>query len=140
MSMYNFGSKKILKKDSPVPLYIQLKEIIKEQIAEGVLRPQMPLPSERELCKIYDISHITVRQALVELTKEGFLFRVPGRGTFVKGKESFQKVKEMPLGLVIPEEKGNLSSPFVSEILLGVKSITIEYGILIYFYFSGIGT
>ncbi len=134
MSMYNFGSKKILKKDSPVPLYIQLKEIIKEQIAEGVLKPQMPLPSERELCKIYDISHITVRQALVELTKEGFLFRVPGRGTFVKGKESFQTVKEMPLGVVIPEEKGNLSSPFVSEILLGVKSITIEYGISLLLY------
>jgi len=110
-----------------VPLYIQLKEIIKEDIAEGLLRPGAPLPSERALCKIYEISHITVRQALVDLTREGLLFRVPGRGTFVRGEESSRKTGEIPLGVVIPEKEGNLSSPFVSNLLLGIKSLTIQY-------------
>ncbi len=124
---------KILK-ESPLPLYVQLKEVIKQQIAEGILKEGDPLPSERELCKIYNISHITVRQALVELTKEGILFRVPGRGTFVKGKEQQKETQLLPIALVIPEGKNGFSSPFVFELIRGVKSVITKhnYSLLVY--------
>ena len=86
MNSYKMEKRKIAR-ESPVPLYLQLKGIIKEQVEKGILEQDSLIPSERKLCEIFDISHITVRQALVELTKENFLFRVPGRGTFVKGRD-----------------------------------------------------
>jgi len=124
---------KILR-ESPLPLYVQLKQIIKHQIAEGTLKEEAPIPSERELCKIYNISHITVRQALVELTREGFLFRVPGRGTFVKGRGKQKETQLLPIALVIPESENGFSSPFVFELIRGVKSVITKhnYSLLIY--------
>ncbi len=67
----------------PIPLYYQLKEILKEQIEEGILAPGNLLPSERELSEKYGISRPTVRQALKELVYEGLLTREKGKGTFV---------------------------------------------------------
>jgi GntR family transcriptional regulator len=53
---------KEVSRDDPVPLYLQIKQVIKEQIVEGVLEPGAALPSERKLCKIYDVSHIVSPQ------------------------------------------------------------------------------
>ncbi len=72
-----------LNRKIPVPLYYQLKEIIKEEIEEGKLKPGDPIPSERELSEKYGISRPTVRQALKELVYEGWLTREKGRGTFI---------------------------------------------------------
>lgn len=70
-------------KDAPVPLYYQLKEIIKEDIDKGRLVPGQPIMSERELGERYNISRMTVRQAVSELVNEGYLYRQHGKGTFV---------------------------------------------------------
>lgn len=72
-----------LNKDVPIPLYFQLKEIIKEKILEGELEAGDLIPSERELSKKYEISRPTIRQALQELVNEGLLNREKGKGTFV---------------------------------------------------------
>lgn len=69
--------------ENPVPLYVQLKELLTKQIKEGSLNPGEKLCSERELCERYDVSRITVRQALNELDKEGLIYRTHGKGTFV---------------------------------------------------------
>jgi GntR family transcriptional regulator len=74
---------KTLIKDSPLPLYYQLKEILKSQIERSELRPGEGIPSERELVEHYEISRPTVRQAINELVTEGLLTREQGRGTFV---------------------------------------------------------
>lgn len=66
-----------------VPLYIQLKELILNQIKDGTLVSGERLPSERELCEKYNVSRITVRQALNELSTEGLIYRSHGKGTFV---------------------------------------------------------
>lgn len=65
------------------PLYIQLKNILVNQIKENQLKPGERLPSERELCEKYSVSRITVRQALAELDNDGFIDRSHGKGTFV---------------------------------------------------------
>jgi len=66
-----------------VPLYQQLKNILKGQMLSGVLKPGDQIPSESELCRIYGVSRITVRQAVRSLVDEGFLYRKQGKGTFV---------------------------------------------------------
>jgi GntR family transcriptional regulator len=68
---------------SPTPLYHQLKNIIKSKIISNEFRGQERLPSEAELCIEYNVSRATVRQALSELMKEGFIYRDRGRGTFI---------------------------------------------------------
>ncbi|MEN3186551.1 MAG: GntR family transcriptional regulator [Atribacterota bacterium] len=67
----------------PIPLYYQLKEMIKEQIEDGSFQAGDLLPSERELSERYGISRPTVRQAIKDLVYEGFLVREKGRGTYV---------------------------------------------------------
>jgi len=83
-----------LSKDSPLPLYYQLKEIIKAQIAEGAWKPGDAVPSERELVERYRISRPTVRQAVHELVTEGLLTREQGRGTFVARPKIHQRFLE----------------------------------------------
>jgi len=72
-----------LDKSTPIPLYFQLKEIIREEIEEGSLTPGDSIPSERELADSFEVSRPTIRQALKELVNEGLLDRQKGRGTYV---------------------------------------------------------
>lgn len=73
-----------LDRNSALPLYLQLKEYIKEAILRGVYKPSDKLPTEEELCKQLSISRPVVRQAYDELIKEGLVGRIKGSGTFVK--------------------------------------------------------
>jgi len=73
----------MLNKQYPLPMYYQLKELLRERIAAGEWAPGEMIPSERELSEQYGISRMTARQALTELTTEGLLHRVQGKGTFV---------------------------------------------------------
>jgi GntR family transcriptional regulator len=73
-------------KDSPIPLYYQLKTRILEAIAAGEYSPGQMLPSERELQESFGISRATVRQALTELVNEHVLERRQGIGTVVAPK------------------------------------------------------
>ncbi|MGQ9734981.1 MAG: GntR family transcriptional regulator, partial [Candidatus Bipolaricaulia bacterium] len=66
-----------------MPLYYQLKELLKAKIESGELRPHERIPSEAELVQLFHVSRMTVRQALVELENEGFIRRKQGQGTFV---------------------------------------------------------
>src|SRR6266702_2722923 len=72
-----------LERSNPLPLYYQLKEVLKQQIQAGHLAPHTAIPSEPELVAQYHVSRATVRQALTELVHEGLLYRQHGRGTFV---------------------------------------------------------
>ncbi|KWX83742.1 hypothetical protein AMQ83_30640 [Paenibacillus riograndensis] len=65
------------------PLYEQLKEKLKNEIAEGRLKPGEKLLPEVELAQKYEVSVITVRRATNELRNEGLLEKRQGKGTFV---------------------------------------------------------
>ncbi len=62
-----------LDKSHPLPIYYQLKELLREKIVAGEWQPGEMIPSERELSERYGISRMTARQALKELTTEGLL-------------------------------------------------------------------
>jgi GntR family transcriptional regulator len=72
-----------LDKNVPIPLYYQLKKQILSQIEEGNIKEGELLPPEKDLCKVWNISRPTIRQAFAELVDEGFLNRYKGKGTFV---------------------------------------------------------
>lgn len=64
------------------PLYDQLLNLLIEKI-ENEMEADTMLPSERELSKRYGLSRTTVRLALQELEKLGYIYRQHGKGTFV---------------------------------------------------------
>lgn len=68
---------------NPKPLYVQLEELIRSNIEDGIWKAQTAIPSENELCKAFNLSRMTVRTACQNLVQEGILYRVPGKGTFV---------------------------------------------------------
>lgn len=87
---------KIVSKENPLPLHYQLKEIIRELIENDELKPGDIIPTERELCKIQNVSRMTVNKAILALVNEGLLHRQQGKGTFVsepKQMHEFSKLK-----------------------------------------------
>jgi GntR family transcriptional regulator len=70
-------------RNSPTPLYYQLKQLVAARIAEGEWQPGNMLPTEEQLEEQYGLSRTTVRQGLRELELEGKIIRFRGRGTFV---------------------------------------------------------
>lgn len=69
---------------SPVPYYLQICESMRARILAGEWPRGGQIPTEAELCEAYDVSRVTVRQALALLVRDGLLVRGRGRGTFVK--------------------------------------------------------
>lgn len=72
-----------LDRNSPVPLYHQLKEFLLERVERGDYPVGDSIPTEMELVEGYGISRATVRRAMQELEQEGVIDRLPGKGTFV---------------------------------------------------------
>jgi GntR family transcriptional regulator len=64
-------------------LYYQLKELFIQKIKMGEWKVNDRIPTERELCELYDVSRITIRQAFAEMENEGYIYRKQGKGTFV---------------------------------------------------------
>ncbi len=83
----------MINKFSNIPLYRQLKDLILDKIERNEYPPNTQIPSEQDLCEIYDISRPTVRQAISELTSSGYLYKEKGKGTFVSGKKKNIDIK-----------------------------------------------
>src|SRR5258708_38361115 len=79
-------------RNSPLPRYYQLKEIMKERIRSGEWKPGDLIPSERELGETYGISRMTARQAITDLVNEGLFYREQGKGTFVSRNKITQQL------------------------------------------------
>jgi len=77
------------------PRYQQLKDLIIGRISSGELRPQDRVPSENELVESMHVSRMTANRALRELTDEGYVDRIAGRGTFVSDFRSRSHVLEV---------------------------------------------
>ncbi|MGY4688717.1 GntR family transcriptional regulator [Salibacterium sp. K-3] len=73
----------MIDKNSPLPIYYQIQEMIRKKIDTGEWQPGDMLPSERIFSEDFDVSRMTVRQAVTELANEGLLQREKGKGTFV---------------------------------------------------------
>ena len=75
----------IINTSSMVPIYEQIVEVLKREIASGGLEADAALPSVRTLSKELKISALTVKKAYDQLESDGLVTTVHGKGTFVKG-------------------------------------------------------
>ena len=73
-----------LVRDSPVPLHSQLRHLLVGMIEEGKVKPGEPMPPERTIADRFGVSLAPVRQAILDLVSEGVLYRVRGKGTFLR--------------------------------------------------------
>lgn len=76
------------------PIYLQLREIIRNRIEEGEYLPGTAIPSENKLAETYGINRLTVRNAVDTLVNEGILRRVQGKGVFVVGDKYEENLDE----------------------------------------------
>jgi GntR family transcriptional regulator len=72
-----------LDRHSHVPLYYQFKQSLLERFEKGEFPPGQPITVEVDLAKDYCISRATVRRAMQEMTHDGYIHRIPGKGTFI---------------------------------------------------------
>lgn len=79
-------------RDSPIPLHHQVRSYLLGCIERGELLPGQILLQEREYAVRFGISLAPVRQAILDLVNEGYLYRVPGRGTFVREQKVEEKI------------------------------------------------
>ena len=83
----------MIDKSSPIPIYHQIEEQIRQQIDADILQQGESIPAERLFAEKYGISRMTVRQALNNLVNDGYLYRQKGKGTFVSQKKLAQKLQ-----------------------------------------------
>src|SRR4030095_1270188 len=84
-----------LSPNSPVPLYTQVRELLRERILRGHYKPHDQMPSEHDMVRSFGVSRITVRQALTDLQRQGLIFKIHGKGTFVSKSKAVQSLARL---------------------------------------------
>ncbi|NEU06396.1 MULTISPECIES: GntR family transcriptional regulator [Clostridium] len=84
----------IINNSSGEPIYSQIEKQIKDDILMNKLSANEPLPSIRALAKDLRISVITTKRAYEELERDGYIYTVPGKGSFVSAQDK-ELVKEL---------------------------------------------
>ncbi|MGE5370529.1 MAG: GntR family transcriptional regulator [Solirubrobacterales bacterium] len=121
---------------SPVPLYVQLREMLRQQIESGVYAPGDQIPGEPEMVRQFGVARATVRQAIGDLVNEGVLFRKQGKGTFVCRTRSSDAIEPLisfsaemtdrgltPGGVVLCHEKAREIPSPARELLSAAPSV-----------------
>ena len=93
----------VIERDSEVPYYEQLFEILRDRIVSGSIPTDERLPSENDFCKEFGLSRATVRQTLSKLESEGFARRVARRGVFASAPGELS-------GWIVQDTEGFLES------------------------------
>lgn len=102
------------------PVYLQIFEDIKKKINSAELKPGDLVPPETALCKEYGASRATVRKGLAILVNEGYIFSIPGKGSFVQAPQhnkytvyydemtnsinSVDRTKLLEVNIILPDE------------------------------------
>ena len=104
---------------SPVPLYRQLVEILRDEIAAGRLKVGQRVSTEFELMRRFSVSRTTVRQTIAQLRKQGLLSVQRGKGTFV-GTQKIEPELSALTGFVEDMQALGLTA---SARVLGVENV-----------------
>lgn len=82
-------------KTNKVPLYAKIRAYIKNKIDSGQLRPGDKVPTEAELMEHFQVSRVTITTSLKQLVEDGLIYRIAGKGTFVKGDEAAEGAQQL---------------------------------------------
>ncbi|WP_277630708.1 GntR family transcriptional regulator [Atopococcus tabaci] len=92
------------------PIYIQIHNQLREMIRDGYWKVGDRIPSERDLAIRFDVSRMTVRQAVQTLVEEGILERRVGAGTFVSAEKVQEKMSTFQSFTEIISQQGQKPS------------------------------
>src|SRR5436190_2488773 len=90
--MQAVGARRKVNRSLPVPLHFQIRASLIEMIERGEVVSGQALPPEKELANRYGVSLSPIRQAILDLVKEGVLYRRPGSGTFLREPPQTERV------------------------------------------------
>jgi DNA-binding LacI/PurR family transcriptional regulator len=122
-----------ISKDSPVPLYAQVQEILSNYILEKGFPDGTEFPTESQLCEAFQVSRITTKRALDELVREGLIRRVKGVGNFVSLSETVESPQMRSYGLIVDSSFDLFSNNFYSKVFQGIyESVHSEGGSLVF--------
>lgn len=105
-------------------LYLQVRDILVEQIESGKLAPGDPLPGERTLAEMYDVSRVTIRKCIGNMVEEGYLIRNRGKETVVASRKVSHRLGDL---LGVAEELTEVGNTIKTKVLKkGYEKITSE--------------
>ncbi|MBS4212848.1 MULTISPECIES: GntR family transcriptional regulator [Neobacillus] len=104
------------------PLYLQIKEILKDRILHGEYALNTNIPSEPQLEEEFNVSKITVRNAIKELVQEGYLEKRSGKGTKVIANVTNARLSKGKRFTEILVEEGH----HITKKILGVKRVELS--------------
>ena len=110
----------IISNSSKEPIYEQIYEQVKKQILTGDLQEGQALPSMRQLAKDLHISVITTKRAYEELEKNGFIYSIVGKGSFVS-EQNTEMIKERKMKVI--EEKLSEAIQNSKEMGIGLSEL-----------------
>lgn len=99
---------------SQFPLHLQVEQWLRDQIESGGLSSGEALPSRKEFSELLGgINHLTIRQAVNALIRDGLMYSVPGRGIYVAEKKS----RVQSIGVVLP----SIDDEFTHALVAGIQ-------------------
>ncbi len=116
----------MINKSSSIPLYYQIKEIIKVKIISKEWKTGNAIPSEKKLCELFSVSRLTVRQGIQELVDEGYLAKERGVGTFVLDKKIEQKLVTATSFTSLMQQQGKVPSSNILSIEQMIPSKSVK--------------
>lgn len=115
--------------DSTKPLFVQIRELIEDQIVNDQLKEGDQAPSTNQLVNFYKINHATVSKGITQLVDEGILFKKRGIGMFVAegAKKTLVKQRKKAFvdnyvtGLILEAEKLGITEDEIIELIKSTK-------------------
>lgn len=80
------------------PLWLMVKSWLTATILDHGLEPNTRLPSEGDLCRQFNVSRTVVREAMSQLVNEGLIYRLQGKGAFVRSRREVQDFVSTAVG------------------------------------------
>lgn len=123
--------KVVVSNQSDLPIYVQIKEQIKEQILNNSLKENESLPSIRQLAKDLGISVITTTRAYNELEQEGFIATTPGKGSVILPRDNAmvreQYLKRIEEAFLLAIENAKYAGIENEELMLILRNLLEVY-------------
>jgi GntR family transcriptional regulator len=110
-------------RESPEPYYQQLARIIERDMRDGRYAVGERIPTETELCRIYDLSRSTVRETLRALEQQGLVKMIPRRGAFVSDKQAESWTLQVTQGFLETHSHSSSRSVVTRVLRWGVEPL-----------------
>jgi DNA-binding LacI/PurR family transcriptional regulator len=115
-----------------MPLYTEIMDELVTGIRNGQYRPNTVLPSEKEICKRFNVSRTSVRNALKAMQAKGYIDRRQGSGSFVREPKNDATAGIINLGIILNQNPHHptsaiTGSPYFSTMLKGIQTAASEH-------------